>query len=119
MELRDLEGFGFNLNEAMELCIDDEEILREVLETALEEGREKIPFLNELMKNKDFDRYTVEVHGLKNAAKQIGLDDLSEMAKASEFDGKDGKFDAVEGRHDELMALYDKYMKVLENFFDE
>ena len=117
MELSDLERFGFNLSEAMELCVDDEEILREVLETALEEGREKIPFLNQLMETKDYDRYVVEVHGLKNAAKQIGLDDLSEMAKASEFDGKDGKFDDMVGRHADLVALYEKYMKVLEELF--
>ena len=117
MELTDLERFGFNLSEAMELCVDDEEILREVLETALEEGREKIPFLNELMKTKDYDRYVVEVHGLKNAAKQIGADELSEEAKLSEFAGKEGRIDDMRARHDHLIELYKNIVDALEKFF--
>ena len=75
MQISDLQDYGFNLEEAMELCIGDEEIYLEVLDTALEEGEEKIPLLKDLMANGDFDRYIIEAHGLKNAAKQIGADE--------------------------------------------
>lgn len=118
MTIAELENYGFNTAEGLELCVDDEDIYREVLETAMEEGKEKIPFIDELMKNKDYDRYIIEVHGLKNAAKQIGCDKLSEMAKDSELSGKDGKFDYIESKHEELMDEYKRVVSVMEKLFE-
>lgn len=117
MQISDLEQYGFNLAEAMELCVDDEDIYREVLETALEEGREKIPFMQELMDKKDFDRYIIEAHGLKNAARQIGCDNLSEMAKDSELSGKAGNLDKVVSNHEALMAEYQRVVDVMAQLF--
>lgn len=117
MTVQDLADYGFNVDEALELCIGDEEILMEVLETALDEGKEKIPLMNELMANNDMDRYIIEAHGLKNAAKQIGADVLSETAKASELDGKAGNIDSMKARHQELMDLYQKTLDAMEMLF--
>lgn len=117
MTISELENYGFNVDEALELCADDEEIYLEVLETALEEGREKIPFMNSLMESGDFDRYIIEAHGLKNAAKSVGLDKLSEMAKASELSGKAGNLDFVKNHHDELMEEYQKKVDAMAMLF--
>lgn len=117
MEIKELVNYGFNLDEAMELCIGDEDIYKEVLETALDEGREKIPLLKELFEKGDFDRYIIEAHGLKNAAKQIGADTLSEIAKASELEGKAGHLDFVKGNHEKLISTYEEIMGVLEKLF--
>lgn len=117
MQISDLGSYGFNLEEAMELCIGDEDIYREVLETALEEGEEKIPLMKELMANDDMDRYIIEAHGLKNAAKQIGADVLSEMAKSSELEGKAGHIDFVKENHEKLMAKYQEIVDVLKQLF--
>ena len=117
MQISDLAEHGFNLDEAMELCIGDEEIYREVLETALEEGNEKIPLMKGLMGNGDFERYIIEAHGLKNAAKQIGADELSEMARASELEGKAGHTDFVKNNHEKLMAAYQDVLDVLTELF--
>ena len=118
MTVKDLAAYGFNIDEAMELCINDEDIYKEVLETALEEGREKIVLMNDLMAKGDFDRYTIEAHGLKNAARQIGCDELSEMAKASEFDGKAQKFEDVKARHESLMAKYQEAVDAMALLFE-
>lgn len=118
MQISDLENYGFNTAEGLELCVDDEEIYMEVLETALEEGKEKIPFIDELMKEKNYERYIIEVHGLKNAAKQIGCDKLSEMAKDSELSGKAGKFDYIESKHEELMDEYRRVVAVMSRLFE-
>lgn len=117
MQISDLAQYGFNLDEAMELCIGDEDIYREVLETALEEGREKVPLMKELMENGDFDRYIIEAHGLKNAAKQIGADDLSEMAKSLELEGKAGHFDFVKDNHEKLVNKYQEVVDLLAQLF--
>jgi len=117
MQISDLASHGFNIEEAMELCIGDEEIYREVLETALEEGREKLPLFAELMENGDMDRYIIEAHGLKNAAKQIGADTLSEIAKASELEGKAGHLDFVKSNHDKLISTYTEVIDTLAQLF--
>lgn len=109
-----LKANGFNVAEALELCVDDEEIYAEVLDTALEEGREKLVLFEELMSADDMSRYTIEAHGLKNAAKQIGADELSELAKASEFDGKEGRISDLKARHSLLMEKYRKVCDVVE-----
>lgn len=117
MQISDLAQHGFNLEEAMELCIGDEEIYREVLETALEEGREKIPFIKQLMEDGDMDRYIIEAHGLKNAAKQVGADELSEIAKSSELEGKAGNIDFVKNNHEKLISSYEKMVEVISQLF--
>lgn len=117
MQISDLESEGFNLAEALEFCADDEEIYLEVLETALEEGREKIPLFKELMESKDFDRYIIEAHGLKNAARQVGCDNLSEIAKKSELSGKAGDFDTMVANHETLLSEYERVLDVMAKLF--
>lgn len=117
MQISDLSAHGFNVDEAMELCIGDEDIYKEVLETALEEGNEKLPLLKSLMESGDMDRYIIEAHGLKNAAKQIGADELSEIAKASELEGKAGHIDFVKNNHDKLITAYQGIIDVLTELF--
>lgn len=118
MQISDLAQHGFNLEEAMGVfCIGDEDIYREVLETALEEGREKIPLLQELMDKSDFERYIIEAHGLKNAAKQIGAEALSELAKSSELEGKAGHIDYVKENHEKLMEAYKEVVDTLALLF--
>ncbi len=118
MNISDLKGYGFNVSEAMELCVDDEEIYKEVLEAALEEGKDKIPLMSSLIENKDYERYIIEAHGLKNAARQIGCDTLSDMAKDSELTGKSGEFESMASKHEELMSEYAKILDILAKFFE-
>ena len=118
MEIRDLENYGFNIAEGLELCADDEDIYKEVLETALEEGREKIPFIAELMEKKDYERYIIEVHGLKNAARQIGCDKLSDMSKTSELAGKAGDFATVDANHEAILEEYRRVTDAIAMLFE-
>ena len=117
MQISDLANYGFDVAEAMELCINDEDIYKEVLETALEEGREKLVVFEDIFNAGDFDRYTIEAHGLKNAAKQIGANELSEIAKASEFDGKAGNIQGIRDRHETLMTKYKEILDAIAQLF--
>lgn len=72
---------GFQIAEALHFCAGKESIYRTVLETALEEGRQKLPLLKRLGEEQYLDRYYIEVHGLKNAAQTIGAARLFELAK--------------------------------------
>lgn len=115
--VEDLSARGFHVEEGIEMCGGDEELYMEVLEAALEEGKEKIPLIRELYENSDYARYCIEVHGLKNAMKSIGAEHLSQAAKAQEFAVKENDLQLVEDGIDALLREYQEVVDALEELF--
>lgn len=68
---------------------------------------------------KDWYNYTIEVHALKSASRQIGADDLSEKAAALEAAGNANDIDMILQNTDELLALYAHYHDLLSPYFPE
>ena len=112
--IEDLAGRGFDIEEGIALCAGDEEIYAEVLEAALEEGREKLPLLRDCYEKKDFARYGIEMHGLKNAMKSIGATELSEAAKEQEFAVKENNLQLVDEKVESVLAQYQDVVDALE-----
>lgn len=110
----DLQNRGFDVEEGIAMCAGDEELYVEVLDAALEEGKEKIPLIRQLYEEKDYDRYCVEVHGLKNAMKSIGANHLSEAARVQEFAVKDNNLALVDEGVDALLTEYQDVVDALE-----
>ncbi len=110
----DLEKRGFDVEEGIAMCAGDEEIYMEVLEAALEEGREKLPLMKECCEQKDYERYCIEMHGLKNAMKSIGAGFLSEAAKEQELAVKENNFGLVEEKADDVFAQYQSVIDALD-----
>lgn len=115
--IEDLNNRGFNVDEGIAMCAGDEDVYVEVLEAALEEGKEKIPLIRELYEDKDYERYCIEVHGLKNAMKTIGADHLSKAAKAQEFAVKENDLQLVEDGIESLLKEYQEIVDALEELF--
>ena len=110
----DLQNRGFDVEEGIAMCAGDEELYAEVLDAALEEGKEKIPLIRQLYEEKDYDRYCVEVHGLKNAMKSIGANHLSEAARVQEFAVKDNNLALVDEGVGALLTEYQDVVDALE-----
>ena len=110
----DLQNRGFDVEEGIAMCAGDEELYADVLDAALEEGKEKIPLIRQLYEEKDYDRYCVEVHGLKNAMKSIGANHLSEAARVQEFAVKDNNLVLVDEGVDALLTEYKDVVDALE-----
>lgn len=115
----DLTGKGFDVEEGIKLCGDDEEIYIEVLWAAMEEGEEKIPLIRSAYETKDYERYRIEVHGLKNAMRSIGAGHLSELAAQQEQAVKSQDYALMEAGVEELLAQYRFIVDVLKEFLDE
>ena len=79
----------------------------------MEEGLEKIPFIRECVEKEDFKRYGIEVHGLKNAARQIGATELSDSAFEQEKAAKEEKYEYIKETYEQLLELYRQTMDVL------
>lgn len=118
MTLEGLKAKGFDVDSAMVFCINSEEIYREVLETALQEGLEKIPFIRECVQKEDYGRYCIEVHGLKNAAKQIGAMQLSELAWEQEKAAKEQNYEFIKDTYETLLERYQEILNILQEFFE-
>ena len=114
----DLENRGIDVEAGIAMCAGDEDIYLEVLEAALEEGREKIPFIRECYEKKDYERYCIEVHGLKNAARSIGANHLSDISKVQEFAVKENNLHLVDEGVEPLLAEYQDLVDALEELMD-
>ncbi len=116
--IADLSDYGFNVDSGIAMCGEDEEIYLDVLAAALEEGEEKIPLIRQLYENKDYERYCIEVHGLKNAARSIGADHLSDAAKVQEFAVKENTLEKIDEGIDALLEEYRTIVNALHELLD-
>ena len=112
--ISDLEKRGFDVEEGIVMCAGDEEIYLEVLDAALEEGKEKLPLIRECYERKDYERYCIEMHGLKNAMKSIGASRLSEAAREQEAAVKENRLNLVEEKAEEVLEQYRDVIDVLD-----
>lgn len=115
----DLVDRGFDVQEGVAMCAGDEELYLEVLQEAFEEGEEKIPLIRRLYEERDYERYLVEVHGLKNAMRSIGAMHLSEAAKEQEFAVKDQDYDKVDQKVGTLLDEYQDVVAALRELLED
>lgn len=61
--------------------------------------------------------YTVEVHALKSASKQIGAHELAQIAAELEAAGNEGNIELIHKKTDEMLLKYKSYIEVLAPYF--
>lgn len=111
--LKILENNGFLVEEGLHYCAGAESIYREVLLSAAQEGEEKIPVLDRCMKEQDFHRYQIEVHGIKNVAQTIGDVRLFEAASARNDALKAGRYEEAVKGHEAFQKIYREEIAVI------
>lgn len=67
----------------------------------------------------DWQAYTIEVHALKSASKQIGAGDLSNMALELERAGKEGNINYIIEHNLECLEKYRAYEPIFAPYFEE
>jgi len=95
---------------------DDYEIYRDILSLFVRESTEKRSNLTMLCELGDWKNYIIAVHALKSAAKNIGADSLSELAKELEFAGKAGNFAFIKEKNQSLTELIGSVSDEAERF---
>lgn len=79
----------------------------------------KTELIKTLEEQEDWCRYTIEVHALKSASKQIGAKKLSELAAAMEKAGNEENAALIHQCTNEMLDLYRGYIEILKPFFPE
>ena len=88
-----------------------------VLEAYYKSIEKKAAVIEEAMQQENWERYTVEVHGLRGISEQIGAKQLADMAGELEDAGDAGDIDFIKGHTASLIEKYRGYISVLEPFF--
>ena len=78
---------------------------------------QKASMIKKYEETKNYPAYTIEVHALKSASKQIGAMDLSEKAAELERAGNEGNTVFIHENTDALLSDYRSYIDVLAPYF--
>lgn len=97
----------------------NEKLFRTVLKEYYRVIEKKAKLIKSLEEQEDWPAYTVEVHALKSASKQIGAMSLSDKAAAMEKAGNDKDGEMIHKCTDEMLEQYLGYLPILEPFCEE
>ena len=78
----------------------------------------KADIINKSCEDGDIKKYTIEVHALKSASKQIGATKLADMAARLEMCGKSEDVTTIKAETDMLLEEYRHYIPILSGFFE-
>ena len=91
-------------------CGGDKESYMEVLKIYYESGETRINDFNRFLQSSDYKNYVIAVHGLKSSSASIGAYPFSEIAKAHEMAGKEGRYGFIDSGIEELIVEYRKVL---------
>ena len=88
----------------------NEEFMRSLLETIVQDGREKIELMKKYLADKDYEDYGIEAHAAKSTMATIAATALSEHAKKHEFAAKENNIAFIE---EDSAAFIEEYGDML------
>ncbi len=108
---------GIREEEGLAHCQNNRQQYLEILEAVKKYGPSQAEEIERCMREKDYERYVIEVHGLKSNALNIGAMDLSQKAAELEQAGKEGRIEQIEEEAPGLLKDFRKLLEDLEIFF--
>lgn len=109
---------GLDTEAAMKL-LGTEKLFWAVLKDYYQVIEKKANSIKQLEEAEDWHGYTIEVHALKSASKQIGAMELSEKAARMEKAGNEQDAALIHQCTDELLKKYLEYLEILKPYFPE
>lgn len=85
-----------------------EEAYEQILRDYAKKGEKNWVGLQQAFENRDWDNYTIEVHGIKSTLLTIGAKEISEKAKKLEEAGKQKDTTYIFKQHESLLNLYEQ-----------
>ncbi len=90
-----------------------------ILRIVITEGKEKCDLLQKYHDKQDYERYIIEVHGIKGAMASVGALELSDLAKSHEMAGKEENYDFIDLNIEEFIKKYRELIYQLEMFIQK
>lgn len=93
----------------------NEQIYEKILKLFSEAADDEDKLISTYVANKDFESYTVEVHGLKSSAKTIGAMKLADLALKLEMAGKNKDEATILEENDTLIKEHKRIADIIRN----
>ena len=107
---------GIDYRYAYDIFSGDRNAYIEILKCIADEGKTKPEMIRNLLEEKDYGNYTIEVHALKSSFLSIGAMALSDHFREHEMNGKNGNKKAIRDDFEKLDNEYREMLKQLEDF---
>ena len=117
-EQTDLQIEGLDTEYALGL-LGNVDLFMDVLRDYYKVIEKKAQLIKQLEIHGDWPGYTVEVHALKSASRQIGALELSELAAEMEKAGNGRDIDRIHEHTNHMLDLYCAYIPILKPYFQE
>lgn len=112
----DISITGLDVQSAMKL-LGREELFWSVLKEYYRVIDKKYALIKEYEQKEQWKEYTVEVHGLKSASRQVGANVLAEEAEQMEAAGNRGDAELIHKTTPGMLERYIKYKDILKPYF--
>ncbi len=109
---------GLDVEKAIGL-LGSEALLLQVMREYYHSLDKRIRELTEMLFKGDYTNYTINVHSLKSTSRQIGADELGELAFKLEMAGKQDNSDFICEHHAELIKMCAKVRDILKGVFPD
>ena len=107
-----------DIDEAMRL-LGTEKLFLAVMAEYTRTIPEKVARIEKLYRTRKWGDYTIEVHGLKNASRQIGAMELSSVCAELEKAARSGNEEMIMQIHDGMIERYRAYEPILKGYLAE
>ncbi len=108
---------GLNTKSALKL-LGTKELFMSVLETYYKGMDKKAEVIRSHWEAKDYRNYTIEVHSLKSSSRQIGANELADLAASLEAAGNSGDIALIDEKTEQLLTDFMRYKEILSPYFD-
>ncbi len=108
---------SINLKLALPFCCNNIDLYLDILNRFAENTR--LEEMEKQFETESFEDYRINVHSLKSTSLTVGLEGLSERARASEFALKTGNIEYAKLLHNELMKMYKESLEKIREFLSE
>ena len=100
-------------NSAMKYCNNDESFYEMICGIYVEDHDDNVSKIIEQYEKADWKEYGVLLHALKSNSRNIGADNLSELAKQMEYASNEKNEDFIRKHHEEVLEAYEKVVNKL------
>ncbi len=108
-----LENAGINTEYGVSCCGNIRSLYMEILKDFVTESAGKKGELIKAFEAKDFEKYTIRIHGLKSTSRLIGAERVSALAAELEKVAKNGDEEELSKLHKEFMPGYETLVEAI------
>ncbi len=112
-DVQTLADAGFDTEAALRFTAGDRNFYLELVTLFADRCESNLPLIRSDYEKKDWTDYEIKVHSLKSTARQIGANELADLALEQELAAKDKKIDVIDAGAEILFAKYEELCELI------